>query len=100
MLGDIFITVISGDTLEPADSYRGFIGAGTPAGRLTGAVTNAAQYTGENITFPILYISVGKFTLGDLANVLWYIRVRRTGPLAIHNLMEVIRVTCISGFHR
>ena len=91
--------MISGDTFEAANCDRRFIGATTPAGRFTGAITYAAENTGENIAFPVLYIRVSKVALGDLADVFRYVRMRRAGPLAIHNLVEIIRVICIGGLH-
>ena len=91
--------MIGGNPLETADGHRALIGAATPAGGFAGAVTDTAKYAGENITFPVLDIGLGEITLGDFANVLGYIRMRRTGPLAIHYLVVIIRVINIRGLH-
>ena len=99
MATDVIITVVSCNTLEPANGYRGFVGAPTPAGRFAGPIADTTQYAGENIAFPVLDISVGKVTLGNLADVLRYVRMRRASPLAIHNLVEIIRVISIRGLH-
>ncbi len=91
--------MISRDTLEATDCHRALIGSATPTCRLTGAITYTAQYTGKDIAFAIQDISVGEFTLGNFANVLGHISMRRASPLAIHNLVVVIRVICIGGLH-
>ena len=91
--------MIGDNPLETAYGHRVFIGAAAPAGGLTRAIADTAQYAGENIAFPVLNISVGKVTLGNLADVLRYVCMRRASPLAIHNLVEIIRVISIRGLH-
>ena len=91
--------MVCGDTLEPADGNRSLVGSASPAGRFTGPVTHATQNTRKYVAFPILNISVGKITLGDLANVLRYIRVCRTGPLTVYNLVEIVWIIRIGGLH-
>jgi hypothetical protein len=91
--------VVCGDTFETTDGDRFFIRASAPAGLFTGAVTDTAQYAGENITFPVKDVSIGKVSLGNLPYVLRYIRMRRAGPLAVYDLVVIIRVISIRGLH-
>ena len=91
--------MIGGNPLETAYGHRLFIGAATPARGLTRAIADTAEYAGENIAFPVLNISFGEIALGNFADVLWHIRMRRTGPLAIHNLVVIIRVISVRGLH-
>ena len=80
-----------GDALQPADGDRLFFDAAAPAGGFAGPVANPAQDARENVGFAIHHVGFGEFALSDQTDVLGNVGVRRTGPLAIYNPMEVIR---------
>ena len=60
-----------------------------PAGRLTGAVARPAEDAREDVGLPVDHVRVGVATVRDQPDVLRHIGVRRTGPLAVDNLMVV-----------
>ena len=83
--------MIRGNALQPADGDRFFLDAAAAAGGFAGPVAHPAQNAGENIGFAIHHVGLGELALSDQADVLGNVGVRRTGPLAIYNPMEVIR---------
>ena len=96
---DIGIAVICCHAFETADGNRFFVGASAPAGRFARPVADTAKYAGKDIAFAVQYISIGKSTLGNFADVFGHICMCRTGPLAVHDLVKIIRVTYVGGLH-
>ena len=91
---------VGGDPLEPADGY-GFVTLQppAPAGGLAGTIAGAAQDAGEDVGLPVEHVGVGVTPLGDQADVLRHVGVRRAGPLAIDDLVEVVGISGIGRFH-
>ena len=96
---------IGGDALEPADRHRFrllavvFLHAAAAAGRFARPIAGAAEDAGENVRFPVHQIGVVVTAGGDQADVVGHRRMRRTGPLAIDDLVEIIGNTDIGGTH-
>jgi hypothetical protein len=55
--------MIGRDSFQPADRDRFFVDASASARRLTGPVTDAAEYPGEHVRLTILDIRVAKTAL-------------------------------------
>ena len=91
--------------LEAADGHRLGLGGvllldpAAPAGRLAGPVAGAAEDAGEHVGHPVDHVGMVVATLRDQADVLGDGGVGRTGPLAIDDLVEVIRVGHLGGAH-
>ena len=90
---------VGGDALEPADRDRLFLDAAAPAGRLAGPIAGASENARKHIGFPIDHVGVAVAACGDQADVFGNRRVRRTGPLTIHHLVEIVRDRNIGRFH-
>ena len=69
-----------------------------PASRLARPVAGAAQDRGKHIRFPVDHVRFGVLALRDEPDVLRNVGVRGTSPLAIHDFVEVIRVTDVVRF--
>ena len=90
---------VGGDALEAADRDRLFLDAAAPAGGLARAVAGAAEHARKHVRFPIDHVGVGVAARRDQPDVFGHRRVRRTGPLAIHHLVEIIRGRNVGRFH-
>ena len=89
--------MIGGNAFQAANGDRCFVGAASPAGWFTGPVTDTPEYARKNITLPVQHVRIGKPALGDLADVLGDIGMGRTRPLAVDDLVEIIRIIGIGG---
>ena len=90
---------VGGDALEPADGNRLLFDAPAAARRLAGPVAGAAEYAGEHIRFPIDHVGVAVAARRDQTNVFGNRRVRRTSPLTIDDLVEIIWNRDVGRFH-
>ena len=93
------VTVIGGDALQPADRDGLAVNAAAAARRFARAVARAPQNPGKNVGLPIEDIRIVEPALRDHPDVLRDVRVGRTGPLAIHDAVVVIRMTDVSWAH-
>src|SRR5690349_10461121 len=64
---------------------------------LTGPIAGAAQDSRKDVRLPIEEIRLRVPALGDEANVFRHVRVRRTRPLAVDDLMVVLRIADVGG---
>src|SRR5262249_61937061 len=87
--GDVVLE-LGGDALEPADRRRLLFDAPAPAGRLARPVAGAAENSGKHVGLPVDDVGVAVATRGDQPDVFGDRRVRRTRPLTIHDLVEVV----------
>jgi hypothetical protein len=96
---------VGGDALQAADRHRLGLGEvflfdpAAPAGRLAGPVAGAPEDAGEDVAHPVHQIGLVEAALADQADVLRHRGVGRTGPLAIHHAVEVIRIVDVCGLH-
>ena len=87
--------VVGRNAFEPANRDRlglgkiFFLDPSSPAGRLAGPVASTAQNAREYIADPVDHIGVVVTTLGDQADVFGHRGMCRTGPLTIHDLVEI-----------
>ena len=93
------VFVIGGDALQAADRHRLVLDAHAPARRLARAVAGAAEDSRKHVRFPIDHVGVGITPLRDQPNVFGDRGVGRTGPLAIDDLVEVVRRSNVGSFH-
>ena len=87
------------DTLEPADRDRLVLDAHAPTSRLAGTITGAPEDPREHVRLPIDHVRVAVATRGDQPDVFRNRCMCRTGPLAVHDLVEIVRDRDISEFH-
>ncbi len=93
------ILEVGGDALEPADRDRLFLDAAAPAGGLARPVAGASEDARKHIRFPIDHVGVAVAARRDQSDIFGDRRVRRTGPLTIHDFVEIVRYGNIGGFH-
>ena len=93
------VLVVGGDALQAADRDRLFLDAAAPAGRLARPVAGAPEDSGKHVRLPIDHVGVAVAACGDQPDVFGDGRVCRTGPLTIHDLVEVVRRRNVGGFH-
>ena len=91
--------VVRGDALQPADRHGFLFGSHATAYRLAWTITGAAEDAREHVGLPVDHERLGIAFLGDQSNVLRHRGMRRASPLAIHHLVEVVRITDIGDFH-
>ena len=91
---------VGGDALEAADRDRLLVDARAAARRLARAIARSPENPRENVRFPVEHVRVGVPSLRDHPDVLGHVGVRRTGPLAIDDLVEVAGITNVGWFHR
>src|SRR5207302_3054090 len=89
--------VVGGNPFQPADRHRLLLDPAAPAGRLARAIAGAPEDAGENVRLPVDRPCLGIAAIGDQADVFGDRRVRRTGPLAIDNLMKIVGIPNIGG---
>jgi hypothetical protein len=97
--GADIILEVGGDALEPADRDRFFLDTAAPARRLARAVAGATEHAREYIRFPVDHVGVAVPAGGDQTDVFGHRRVRRAGPLTIHDLVEVVRDRNVGRVH-
>ena len=97
-VGDV-AAQIGRDALQAADGDGLAIHAAAAAGGLARTVAGAAENRGEHVRFPVDHVGVGVPALRDQADVFGNVGVGRTGPLAIHDFVEVVRVVDVRGVH-
>ena len=93
------ILEVGGDALEPADRDRVLLDASAPARRLARPIAGAPEDAGKYVGLPIDHVGVAVATSRDQSNVLRDGRVRRTSPLAVNHLVEVVRRGNVSRLH-
>jgi hypothetical protein len=91
--------IIGCHPLQAADGDGLAIQASSAAGRLAGPVASAAEYAGKDIRLPVQHIRVRVAALRDQPNIFRNVRMGRASPLAVHNLVEVVRILYVSGNH-
>ncbi len=84
------VLVVGGDALQAADRDRLLLDPAAPAGRLARAVAGAAENAGKDVRLPIDHVGVGVAPGGDQADIFGHRRMRRAGPLAIDDLVEIV----------
>ena len=93
------VAQIGRDALEAADGDGLAIHAATAAGGLARTIASAAENRGKYIRLPVEHVGVGIAALRDQADVFGNVGVGRTGPLAVHNFVEVVRIVDVRGVH-
>src|SRR5205823_5674587 len=85
--------------LEATDGDRRAVDPGSAAGGLAGTIAGAAENGREYVRFPVDHVGVGVPPLSDQADILRHVGVRRTRPLTVHNLVEVVGIVDVGWFH-
>ncbi len=91
---------VGGDALEAADRDRLLLDPAAPAGRLARPVAGAPEDARKHVRLPIDHVGVAVATRRDQSDVFGNRRVCRTGPLAVHDLVEVVRRRNVGRFHQ
>src|ERR1700722_8601522 len=97
-IGDV-VAQIGRHALQAANGDGLAIHAATAAGRLARAIAGAAENRREHVRLPVEHVGIGIAALRDEANVFGNVSVGRTGPLTVHNFVEVVRVADVRGVH-
>ena len=91
--------VVGGDALQAADRDRLAVHAAAAARRLAGAIAGAPENAGEHVRLAIEHVRVGEPPLRDQPDVFRDVRVRRTRPLAVDDLVVVVGVFHLGTVH-
>jgi len=97
-IGDV-AAVIGGDALEPAYRHGLFVDPTPPARGLARPIAGAAKNPREDVGLTVEHVRVRVTPLRDEADVLRHVGMRRTRPLAVHDFVEVARVTNVGRLH-
>ncbi len=95
----ISLLVVGGDALQPADRHRLRLDAAPPAGGLARPIARPTEDSREDVGVPVDHVGVGVAPGCDQPDVLRYRRVRRAGPLAIDDFVEVGGVADLGRGH-
>src|SRR5262249_52270121 len=90
---------VGGNALEPAYRDRFFLHPPTAASRFAGAIASAPEDPREHVGPPIDHIGVAVTSRGDQADIFGHRGVGRTRPLAVHDLVKVVRDRNVGGLH-
>jgi hypothetical protein len=90
---------VGGDALQSTDGYWAPVDAVAPAGRLAGPVAGAAEDAGEHVGLAIEHVGVVEAALSDKTYITGDIRMGRTCPLAVHDLVVIVWVLLVRGLH-
>src|SRR5262249_47513713 len=85
--------------LQAADRDRLLLDAAAPACRLARPVAGASEDARKHVGLPIDHVGVAIATRRDQPDVFGNSGVCRTGPLAIHDLVEVVRISDVGILH-
>ena len=88
--------MIGGDALQPADRDRLPVDASAPARRLARPVAGAPEDAREDVRLAVEHVGVGVAPLRDQPDVFGDVGVRRARPLAVDDLVVVVRVRATS----
>ena len=91
--------MVCGHPLQAAYRNRPVFHPATPACGLTRAVANTTENSRKHVRFSVFDVGVGESSLGNQADILRNIGVRRTSPLTVDNFVEVLGFGGISRFH-
>src|SRR5262249_47838351 len=97
--GSNVVLEIGGDPFQAADRDRILLDAAAPASRLARPIARAPEDSREHVGLPVDHVGVAVATCRDQPDVFRHGRVCRTGPLAIHHLVEVVRRRNVGRFH-
>ena len=97
--GDI-VLVVGRDAFQAADRDRLLFHAAAPAGGLARTIAGAPEDSREHVGLPIDHVGVGVAPGGDQADVFGHRRVGGTRPLAIDNLVEIVRTADVRSLQR
>jgi hypothetical protein len=93
------VLVVGRHALQAADGHGLAVHARAPARRLAGTVAGPAENARKHVRFAIDDVGVTEPALGDEPDVLGHVGVGRAGPLAIDDLMVVVRVPDVRTLH-
>src|SRR5499426_3744304 len=93
------VLVVGRHALEPADRHRLVLHAYAAARWFARTVAGAPEDSREHVGFPVDHIGVAIAAFGDQPDILGNRRVRRTRPLAIHHLVEIVRARNVRSLH-
>ena len=99
------VLVIRRNALQTTDGDRFRLGAvvlldpAASAGRFAGPIAGATEDAGKDVGDPVDHVGVAVTPLGNEPDVLRHRCVGRTGPLAIDDLVEIVRISRVRGFH-
>ena len=94
--GDVAF-MIGRNALQAADGDGFAVEAATAAGGLARPVARSPENAGEDVRLAVEHVGIGESALRDQPNIFGNVGVGRACPLAVHNLVKVIR---IAGFCR
>src|SRR5271166_379166 len=97
--GTDIVLEVRRNALQAADRNRLLFHADPPAGRLAWPVAGTPENSGKDIGFPIDHVGVAVAASGNQSDVFRDWGVSRTGPLTIHDLVEVVRCRNVGRFH-
>src|SRR5216683_4718941 len=99
-LDALVVLEVGGDALQATDRDRFLLAvhqglvldAAAPAGRLAGAVAGAPEDSREDVGLPVDHVGVGVPPVGDQPDIFGDRGVGGAGPLAVDDLVEVVRI--------
>src|SRR4029077_11267321 len=90
---------VGGNAFQSTDGDRLVLHTHAPGGGLARSVAGAAENPGKHVGFAVDHVGVAVAASGDQPDVFGDGRVRRTRPLAVHDLVEVVRRRNVGRFH-
>jgi hypothetical protein len=92
--------VVRRHPFQAADRHRLLFDSAAAAGRLARTIARAPQDSRKHVRLPVDHVGVGVSPVCDQPDVFGHGRMRWTCPLAVNNLVEVVRTTDVRGLQR
>ena len=93
------VLVVGSNPFQSADRHRVFFHPAATAGGFAGPVAGAPKNSGKHVGFPVDHVRVAVATRRDQADVFGNRGVCRASPLAIHDLVEIVRGSDVGILH-
>ena len=93
------VFVVGRDSFQAANSHRLLLYACAPARWLAGAVARATENSRKDIRAPVDHVRVGIPAVCNQTDIFRDGRMCRASPLAVHHLVEVVRLRNVGILH-
>ena len=91
--------VVCRNALQATDRDRFVLDTIATTGRFAGPVAGPAENSREDVALPVDHVGIGVAPRRDQADVFGDRRMGRAGILAVDDLVEVVRIENVGGFH-
>ena len=97
---DDVVAMVGGNAFQPANCDWLVLDATAATRRFAGAIADPAEDARKDVGLAIFHVRIAELSLGDQANVLRHVGMRRTAVLAVNDLVEILGIGDVGRLHR